>query len=58
MKKKTYLAICPFCGNKLFITDKAENLELKCMKCNAEMDINMVEGHVEYTTIKKPSVIA
>ena len=47
--------MCPYCTNKLFKGDRAENQEQICNRCKAVLDIDIADGEIRYVTKSMPA---
>ncbi len=60
-KRKKYIIGCPYCGKELCksgFTSSFNDMEIKCSKCGANIEIEINNGMIIFHPDKKISMVA
>lgn len=60
-KRKKYIILCPYCGKELCksgFKSSFNDMEIKCSKCGANLEIEIIDGTIIFHPDKKISMIA
>lgn len=58
-KKKKFIIVCPYCGKELCksgFTSSFSDMEIKCSRCGANLEVEITNGIITYHPDKRLSV--
>ncbi|MBC8589918.1 hypothetical protein [Wansuia hejianensis] len=60
-KKKKFIIVCPYCGKELYksgFKSSFTDMEIKCFRCGANLEIEITNGVIIYHPDKRLSMVA
>lgn len=60
-KKKRFIIVCPYCGKELYKSSFKSNfidMEIRCSRCGANLEIEITNGVITYHPDKRLSMVA
>lgn len=60
-KKKKFIIVCPYCGKELCksgFTSSFSDMEIKCSRCGANLEVEITNGIITYHPDKRLSMVA
>ena len=60
-KKKKFIIVCPYCGKELCksgFKSSFSDMEIKCSRCGANLEVEITNGIITYHPDKRLSMVA